>query len=291
MRWTAEIDHDDDRGNGQPIADDGEGPCHRGLRVKTKPQIEQQSSKWATSGKQRPFAAVRTLVQPAPKRVLINFECEGVIQNSVSLTCDDAFGIASSTHSSDASADISSQPAPSPSGDAASTVPGSDGALHEARTRMRSRSLSCGGSMRFSSDNHEVVHVLPDLVGRPSDFFNEGSPCRFRSTPGENWAVQQRRAGSRRVSEISGAGTLPLPLSRYVTTEGFRGIQDTAVSYRMAGSFVLYLTERFGLAAVLRFFRDGTRGEPLSAIEDRLQATFGLRLEEAEAAWLTMLRL
>ena len=67
------------------------------------------------------------------------------------------------------------------------------------------------------------------------------------------------------------AGTLPLPLSRYVTTEGFRGIRDTAVSYRMAGSFVLYLTERFGLAAVLRFFRDGTRGEPLSAIEDRLR--------------------
>ena len=142
-------------------------------------------------------------------------------------------------------------------------------------------------------DNHEVVHVYSALVGRPSDFFNEGIAVSFQTDPGRGDFIV-RYNGVRVHDACRGylaAGALPLPLSRYVTTEGFRGIQDSTLSYRMAGSFVLYLTERFGLAAMLQFFRDGTRGEPLSAIEDRLQATFGLRLEEAQAAWLAMLRL
>jgi hypothetical protein len=113
----------------------------------------------------------------------------------------------------------------------------------------------------FSYDNHEVVHVYSILVGRPSDFFNEGIAVSFQVDPGRGDFVV-RYNGVQVHDACRGylaAGTLPLPLSRYVTTEGFRGIQDTAISYRMAGSFVLYLTERFGLAAVLRFFRDGTR--------------------------------
>lgn len=44
------------------------------------------------------------------------------------------------------------------------------------------------------------------------------------------------------------AGTLPLPVSRSVTTAGFRGITDEVLGYRMAGSFVLHLTERFGVS-------------------------------------------
>jgi len=42
------------------------------------------------------------------------------------------------------------------------------------------------------------------------------------------------------------AGILPLPLSRHVTTSGYRSISDDVIGYRMAGSFVLHLTERFG---------------------------------------------
>ena len=86
------------------------------------------------------------------------------------------------------------------------------------------------------------------------------------------------------------AGTLPLPLSRYVTTEGFRAIQDSVLSYRMAGSFVLYLTERFGLPAVLRYFTDTARGDSLATIQSGVQMAFGLSVEQAEADWLEMLR-
>jgi hypothetical protein len=58
----------------------------------------------------------------------------------------------------------------------------------------------------------------------------------------------------------------------------------------MAGSFVLYLTERFGLPTVLRFFQTNNRDESLSAIGTRVESVFGLSLEDAEAGWLEILR-
>ena len=85
-------------------------------------------------------------------------------------------------------------------------------------------------------------------------------------------------------------GTLPLPLTRYVTTSGFRGIADQVLSYRMAGSFVLHLTERFGLPDVLRFFQTNNRDETLDAIRTRFRNVFGAFLEDAESSWLAGLR-
>ena len=65
----------------------------------------------------------------------------------------------------------------------------------------------------------------------------------------------------------------------------------TVTAYRTAGSFVLYLTERFGLEAVLRFFSQPVgRDESLETIRARMQSVFGESLEEAEGAWLDLLR-
>lgn len=141
-------------------------------------------------------------------------------------------------------------------------------------------------------DNHEVVHVYTAMVGRPSDYFNEGIAVSFQVDPARGDFVV--RFNGQQVHEACRAyltaGTLPLPLSRYVTTEGFRAIQDSVLSYRMAGSFVLYLTERFGLPAVLTFFTNATRGDSLATIQSRMQATFGLSVEQAEAGWLDTIR-
>jgi hypothetical protein len=141
-------------------------------------------------------------------------------------------------------------------------------------------------------DNHEVVHVYTAVVGRPSDFFNEGIAVSFQTDPSRgDFTV---RFNGEQVHDASRAylrtGTLPLPLSRYVTTPGFRSIQDTTLSYRMAGSLVLHLTERFGLPAVLRFFEVNDRDESLDTIRVRVQAVFNVSLEEVEASWLAMLR-
>jgi hypothetical protein len=141
-------------------------------------------------------------------------------------------------------------------------------------------------------DNHEVVHVYTAMIGRPTDFFNEGLAVSFQTDPARgDFTV---RFNGVQVHDACrtylAAGTLPLPLSRYVTTDGFRGITDSVLSYRMAGSFVLHLTERFGMPAVQGFMRGASREDSLTTVRTRVQAAFGLSLDEAEAGWLEMLR-
>jgi hypothetical protein len=141
-------------------------------------------------------------------------------------------------------------------------------------------------------DNHEVVHVFTALIGRPSDFFNEGIAVSFQVDPARDDLTV--RFNGQQVHEATRlylqSGSLPLPLSRYVTSSGFRSISDSTMSYRMAGSFVLYLTERFGLPAMLRFMHVNNRDESLESIQGRAQAVFGVSLEQIESDWLAMLR-
>jgi hypothetical protein len=143
----------------------------------------------------------------------------------------------------------------------------------------------------WAFDNHDVVHVYTAILGRPSDFFNEGIAVSFQTDPARgDFTV---RFNGQQVHEACRgylqAGTLPLPLNRYVTTSGFRSIADQVLSYRMAGSFVLHLTERFGLADVLRFFQTNNRDETLDAIRTRFRNVFGASLEDAESSWLAVL--
>ena len=142
-------------------------------------------------------------------------------------------------------------------------------------------------------DNHEVVHVYTALIGRPSDFFNEGIAVSFQTDPvNQNFSVmfngEQVHDAARRYLR---AGTLPQPISRYATSAGFRGIQDEVLSYRVAGSFVLHMTERFGLQTVLRFFEGvNNREEFLETIRARMLVVFGVSLEDIENSWVSMLR-
>ncbi len=143
----------------------------------------------------------------------------------------------------------------------------------------------------WSTDNHEVVHVLSALIGRPSDFFNEGFAVSFQVDPkGGNFSVRFNGVqvhDACRDYRMSGA--LPRPLVDYVTTSRFRGIQDSTMSYRMAGSFMLHLTERFGLPSVLEFLRGGGSNESLATIQARMRSVFGVSVEEAETSWLEIL--
>ncbi|MFN8573064.1 MAG: hypothetical protein U0132_13525 [Gemmatimonadaceae bacterium] len=141
-------------------------------------------------------------------------------------------------------------------------------------------------------DNHEVVHVYSAVVGRPSDFFNEGLAVSFQTDPAhQDFSV---RFNGVQVHEACRAyrraGTLPSPLRLYVTTAGFRGITDQIMSYRMAGSFVLFLQEQYGLPRVLAFFQDGSRDDTLTQIQSRFQVVFGKELDAAEADWLATIQ-
>ena len=141
-------------------------------------------------------------------------------------------------------------------------------------------------------DNHEVVHVYSAMLGRPSDFFNEGLAVSFQTDPARGdftvrFNGEQVHDACRQYLR---SGRLPLPVSRYVTTGAFRDISDQVLSYRFAGSFVLHMTERFGVAGIILFFRTNNRDESLDTIRARLLSVYGVSLEDIEATWLAMLR-
>jgi hypothetical protein len=141
-------------------------------------------------------------------------------------------------------------------------------------------------------DNHEVVHVYSAMVGRPSDFFNEGLAVSFQTDPFRDDFVV--RFNGQQVHDACRAylvaGTLPRPLSSYVTTQGFRAISDSVLSYGMAGSFVLFLKDGYGIDAMETFMRGASRDDSLNTIRMRMVSAFGVSLEDAEAMWLTLIR-
>jgi hypothetical protein len=144
----------------------------------------------------------------------------------------------------------------------------------------------------WPSDNHEMVHVYTALIGRPSDFFNEGMAVSFQTIPAQQDFIA--RFNGQPVHEACrsylASGQLQLPLVNYVTTAQFRAITDQELSYREAGSFMLFLTERYGMEAVKAFFRTGTRDDSLATIRSRFQPAVGVSLDQAAADWLAMLR-
>jgi hypothetical protein len=64
----SEIDQDDHRGDGQPIADDGERPCITGITYEDQIAVR-TALELGPPGKQRPLSAVwAALAQSTPKR-------------------------------------------------------------------------------------------------------------------------------------------------------------------------------------------------------------------------------
>jgi hypothetical protein len=145
----------------------------------------------------------------------------------------------------------------------------------------------------FSTDNHEVVHLFMSLIGDPTALFAEGIAVAFQTDPvagsfESRYAGEEVHASARRYLL---AGQLVLPLDRIIESSGFRAIADTTLAYREAGSFVRFLIDRYGLEKVLAFFRSGgSYSDTAAAVKARFRPALGVTLEEAEAAWLEMLR-
>jgi hypothetical protein len=134
-------------------------------------------------------------------------------------------------------------------------------------------------------DSHEVVHVLTALIGRPSDFFNEGIAVAMSVDPSADqfipqWLAQSVHAWTR---QFRTAGQLPRLLD-IVETDSFRKLSDTS-SYPTAGSFMAFMIDTHGMDAVRRFFSGASRDESRPAIERRFAETFGMSLTAAEDAW------
>ena len=145
----------------------------------------------------------------------------------------------------------------------------------------------------WACDNHEVVHLLMSRLGQSSALFSEGVAVAFQTDPAI--AVFESRFNGEEVHHAARrylqGGELILPLDRIIETSGFRAVSDTTLSYREAGSFVRFLIDEYGLDRFLAFYRSGVVPDDSNgAIKRYFQSAMGVAFDDAEAAWLTMLR-
>lgn len=138
----------------------------------------------------------------------------------------------------------------------------------------------------FSRHGHEAVHVYSALVGRPSDFFNEGIAVALNNEPNPAmlapfWNGTHVHAHTQLLIDTNRF----VSLQTMVTTSSFRDV-DEFVGYGEGGSFMLFLIEEFGIDSMLAFFRISARDDPRDRIETNFRAVWQMSLEEAETLWL-----
>ena len=138
-------------------------------------------------------------------------------------------------------------------------------------------------------DNHETVHVYTALIGRPSDYFNEGIAVAMETDPANHDLVPRWSNTPLHTLAKGFMQTNRLSFVQDVDdTDTFRKL-DESVSYPMAGSFVEFLIERYGMAKVKDFFRASTRDDSRSTINTKFQQAFGVSVADADQAWRTFL--
>jgi len=141
----------------------------------------------------------------------------------------------------------------------------------------------------FPYDGHEAVHVYSALVGRPSNFFNEGIAVALNVDPAASrWAPPWNGTHVYAHTQLLVRTNQIKPLSSIITTSAFREL-DTWVGYGEAGSFVLFLIEQHGIGRMLSFFRASSQNDSLARIEGNIQSNWGMSLVEVEAAWLAFI--
>ena len=143
----------------------------------------------------------------------------------------------------------------------------------------------------WSWDNHEPVHVYSALLGRPSDFFNEGLAVAFQTDPlaGRFESVFNGLPVHQWARDRLQDGTL-LSLDGIVVSKDFRSIADTVFSYREAGSFVRYLTDTHGIPAFADFMRRSAPDDSRDVIKLHFAEAFALPLDESESRWHVFLQ-
>jgi hypothetical protein len=140
----------------------------------------------------------------------------------------------------------------------------------------------------FPWHNHEAVHVYSALVGRPSDFFNEGIAVAMAVDPSRNDFTPSYAGGLHVHDWARGAPSGLRRIPSIVETVKFRAV-DEATGYQTAGSFVRFLIDAYGMSPLLDLFERGTRDDTVVRIRESFLAAYGFSLEEAEAAWLAFL--
>lgn len=118
---------------------------------------------------------------------------------------------------------------------------------------------------------HEIVHRIAAGLGDPGSFFHEGLAVSLGD---------EGKQGGVSVDTLARTAVLRYKVRDVV--DGFTKVEPHA-AYAIAGSFMGYLIRRNGIATVAQFFR-GARPEVV-ARDRHFQEVFGLRVDQATAAW------
>jgi hypothetical protein len=138
-------------------------------------------------------------------------------------------------------------------------------------------------------DAHEAVHVYAGPWGFPVALFVEGLAVAHQTNPQAGDFVPKwsgtpiyTRARQFRVS-----GQL-IPIAQLAETTAFRA-QNDQITYPESGSFVRFLIDADGIAAMRQLFGAMPSGASLATVRAAFQNVYGYSLDEAEARWLRFL--
>lgn len=138
--------------------------------------------------------------------------------------------------------------------------------------------------------NHECVHLYSILIGRPSDFFNEGIAVALQTDPYNNDYEAREKSGERihdLVKRYKDGGVL-IPIDNILDSFGFRS-NDFTIVYPEAGSFVRYLIDTYGIAQLKNFFASSTYSDSKEEIKTKFQSAYGVSINDVEQDWLNFL--
>lgn len=138
--------------------------------------------------------------------------------------------------------------------------------------------------------NHECVHLYSILVGRPSDFFNEGIAVALQTDPYNNDYEAREKSGERvhdLVKRYKDGGVL-IPIDNILDSSGFRS-GDFTIAYPEAGSFVGYLIDTYGIEQLKNFFASSSYYDSVAEIKTKFQSIYGISINDVEQDWLNFL--
>lgn len=137
--------------------------------------------------------------------------------------------------------------------------------------------------------NHECTHLYSSLIGRPSDFYNEGLAMAFSIDPYDG--VYEPRYGGQSVNLLSKqykAEGIIISINKILTTWNFRSSSQD-ITYPESGSFVWYLIATYGIGNMKSIFQTGYQLDTREVINQKFQSIYGFSIDQAEQEWLIFL--
>lgn len=136
-------------------------------------------------------------------------------------------------------------------------------------------------------DNHECVHsIVTQLIGHPPALFNEGIAVAHQADyfkypefiPGWNGQDFHSIAKTHYL-----AGELPSLNKLLVSNSSWE--EDADLTYPVAGSFVRYLIDQYGIGKLKSFITSSDYDDGRESIKSDFSATYGITMEQAWNEW------